>query len=201
MNIQNLFRYAQTLALGIISLYLAGCFNLIATAEPPSDSSAIPLLTPSSFGSSKRLYQTIIAEYPEPESDSDDEQNQQTFKAIVDIQRTNLSVVALGPLNRPILQTRWNGEQLKTQMIQALVDIDFSAEQLVRDVQLTFWPCEAWQAALSNSSLRLNCTEAPKRRLLKNLGEIEYQVSYPSPNTVELHNFKNNYKLIIQSAQ
>jgi len=119
----------------------------------------------------------------------------QTLDALleVDAGELRLGVQALG---QSALTMRWDGKELQQRRADWLPPA-LSADRVLFDLQLVFWPADAIRAVLpANWTLQ----EAPGRRLLLNAGAEVVSVEYLTADHAVLKHLREAYLLDVTST-
>lgn len=167
-----------------VAVMLAGCAGQPARA-PNSDLPTLRL-SPASLGFEMALQQRLQVIVGD---------QSQTLDALleVDAGELRLGVQALG---QSALTMRWDGKELQQRRADWLPPA-LSADRVLFDLQLVFWPADAIRAVLpADWSLQ----EAPGQRLLLHAGTAVVSVNYLSVNHSVLKHLREAYVLDVTST-
>jgi hypothetical protein len=174
------FRLIQILA---IAMLLAGC----AMQPPRATPGTLPILrlTPASLGHPMALQQRLQVVAGD---------KRQTLDALleVDADELRLGVQALG---QSALTLRWDGKTLQQRRADWLPPT-LTADRVLFDLQLVFWPADAIRAVLpADWSLQ----ESAGVRNLLHSGTTVVSVAYPDKDHAQLSQTGDAYRLEIES--
>lgn len=173
----------------ILLCALSAC---VTTPKPKPDGDDLLLkLSPKSLGRELQLAQRITVVRGS--------EKKQTFDAQLEVDAAEVRIAAVA-LGQTIASLKWNGEKLEKQVSTHVPDA-ISADRILSDVQLAWWPADAIRAALPGGYA---LDEANAQRTLTRNGEglarIEYQGSAPAWAHVKLAHLKYGYELDIESV-
>jgi hypothetical protein len=170
-------------------LLLAGC---VTTPRPPPPPPALVLkLSPASLGRELALSQRITV-VREGERRSFDAQLE------VDASAVRIAAVAMG---QTFATLTWDGEKLDQRVSERVPEV-VTAERILSDVQLAWWPLEAVRAGLP-PGYRLEA-QGPERTLFDGetkLATISYEGTGPAWPRVQLTHHRHGYRLEIESVE
>ncbi|MCP3140993.1 DUF3261 domain-containing protein [Pyxidicoccus xibeiensis] len=173
------------------------CLTACATARPRAVAPEVELpvlgLSPASFGTSVDLTQRLSFAH---DADPD---GPRSLEALVEIDPAALRLAGFA-LGQRVFTLRWDGTALDEERDPRL-PAQFQSRQVLRDVQLVYWPAEAVRAALPPG---WTLEEGPGRRVLLQGGREWLTVRYGGePRWVgraELVNLAEHYRLTIESS-
>lgn len=121
------------------------------------------------------------------------------FDAALEVDAQHVSMIGLA-LGQRMLSLDYDGAAL-TQWRHALLPAHVRAEDVLEDIQLTYWPAAAIRAALP-AGWRLD--EHGRQRTLWSNGTLVVQIDYSAQprwhGTITLSNLRHQYRLVIQSV-
>jgi hypothetical protein len=171
--------------IAFLLLLLAGCAT--APAQAPDDRAMPALrLAPAALGRELALQQRLSFEHGDRRDSVD---------ALVEVDATSLRLV-MHAQGQVALRLTWDGATLDQQRADWLPPA-LSAERVLDDLQLVYWPPQAINASLpAGWQLR----EHAGRRELMHRDEVVVTVNYPDPSRARLQQHRQDYLLDIQSA-
>jgi hypothetical protein len=168
------------------ALALAGCES--QKSQPPARLGL--RLSPASLGTSISLQQRLAVER---------EGRVDYLEGALEIDERHLSMIGLA-LGQRVMSLEYDGRELKSWR-HALLPSQVRAEDVLEDIQLTYWPADAIRAALpAGWSVK---DEGMRRTLWSNntkVMEIDYSAEPRWNGKVLLTNLRYEYQLTIQSA-
>ncbi len=175
-----------------VLLCLASC--AAAPTRPAAPAVSLPTLglSPAAFGEAVSLAQRLsFAHDADPEGP-------RTLEALLEIDASALRLAGF-VLHRRVFTMQWDGTALEEQRDPHL-PAQFQSRQVLRDVQLVYWPAEALRSALPPG---WTLEETPGRRVLLEAGREWVTVHYESEprwaGRAELLNLAEHYRLTIES--
>lgn len=173
----------RLIAIGL--LLLAGC----ATAPPQApEDGAMPALrlAPAALGRELALQQRLSFEHGDRRDSVD---------ALVEVDASSQRLL-MHAQGQVALRLTWDGTTLDQQRADWL-PAALSAERVLSDLQLVYWPAAAINAALP-AGWRLR--ELAGKRELTHHDEVLVTVRFPEPGRARLQQHRQGYLLDIQSA-
>lgn len=174
-----------TLALALLS---SGC---VTAPRPKPESDFLLKLAPGAFGRELQLAQRITVVRGA---------ERKTFDAQLEIDASEVRIAAVA-MGQTVASLRWNGEQLE-QQVSTHVPEAITAERILSDVQLAWWPLASIRAALPAG---FTLDEAAGTRTLSRNGAAEATVAYtgagPVWTRVRLAHARHGYELDIESVE
>ncbi|GAB2655562.1 DUF3261 domain-containing protein [Arenimonas aestuarii] len=172
------------LILLLLAIVMAGCAGL-ATRAPASGMPALAL-APSALGRTLALEQRLVFEHG-PRSD--------TVDALVEADDQVVRIV-LHRQGQVLLRLAWDGSDLRQERAPQLPE-NLSAQRVLADLQLVYWPVAAINLALpAGWQLR----EEQGVRLLDHHGEVVATVHPTGQHEARLENLREGYRLHIRSV-
>lgn len=187
MRSRIIMRCCVPILLALVSL-LAGC---AATAPPPSAARLGLRLAPATLKENLSLQQLL---HVERDGRSDD------LQVALEIDAEQLTMVGL-VFGQRVLTMHFDGKKLDTWR-HAMLPAQVHSEDILEDIQLTYWPAEAIRQALP-PGWQIEDDGLQRRLLLdgKPVMLIRYSKLPRWSGKVELSNVRYGYRLTIQSAQ
>ena len=171
--------------IAVALLLLAGCATTPARA--PEDGAMPALrLAPAALGRELALQQRLSFEHGERRDSVD---------ALVEVDASSLRLV-MHAQGQVALRLTWDGTVLDQQRADWL-PAALSAERVLDDLQLVYWPAAAINAALPAG---WHLREHAGQRELMHHDEVVATVSFPDPTRARLRQHRQDYLLDIQSA-
>lgn len=169
----------------VVLLALAGCGVLWPRPGPPAD---VPLfkLPPSALPGGMAARQRLTFTHAG---------RSETVEALVEVDADAVRVV-IHVQNQVALRMRWDGTTLE-QTRSDWLPSQLSAERVLSDLQLVFWPIDALSATLP-SGWSLGGHQG--RRTLVRLDEIVARIEQPARDQWLLHQHRHRYQLKIDSV-
>ena len=176
-----MFRLIQIL---VVAVMLGAC--AAQPARVPADELPALRLSPDSLGRELALQQQLTIVVGD---------KSQTMDALleVDAKELRLGVQAMG---QSALTLRWDGKVLEQRRADWLPPA-LSADRVLFDLQLVFWPAESIRAVLPAG---WSLMESAGQRQLLHAGTEVVSVSYPGKDHAKLSQLRNNYSLEIVST-
>ncbi|OJT18132.1 hypothetical protein BO221_42350 [Archangium sp. Cb G35] len=173
-------------------LHLAACATTPTRPAAPAVSLPVLELSPAAFGETVSLAQNLsFAHDADPEGP-------RSLEALLEIDTSALRLAGF-MLGRRVFTMQWDGTVLAEQR-DPHVPAQLQSRQVLRDVQLVYWPAEALRSALPPG---WTLEESPGRRALLETGREWVTVRYDGePRHVgraELLNHAEHYRLTIES--
>lgn len=170
----------------LMLLALAGC----ASAPPARSDMPALRLPPAALGSaryalSQRLSVTRL-DHPDAPPQRVEVQLQLDASGLL------LAGFAFG---QRVLLMQWDGKDLRVQRHVAL-PAEVDTDRMLRDLCLTFWPAEAVRAALPEGWTWVQTAAGQE---LQQGGQARLVVQRPGANIVEIVNWAEGYRLLIES--
>lgn len=170
----------------LTALTLAGC-----TTPRPQQPARLGLrLAPAALGASISLQQRLAVER---------EGRVDYLEAALEIDEQHVGMIGMA-LGQRVMSLEFDGSELKSWRHARLPE-QVRAEDVLEDIQLTYWPAEAVRAALP-AGWRIK-EEGMRRTLWSNdekVMEIDYSAEPRWHGKVVLTNLRYQYQLTIQSA-
>ncbi len=174
-----------TLALALLS---SSC---VTTPRPKPESEFLLKLAPAAFGRELQLAQRITVVRGA---------DRKTFEAQLEIDATGVRIAAVA-LGQTVASLSWNGSEL-TQQVSTHVPEAITAERILSDVQLAWWPAATIRAALPPG---FALEELDGKRTLSRDGAtvatVDYTGTGPVWNRVRLVHARYGYELDIESVE
>ncbi|MCP3102404.1 DUF3261 domain-containing protein [Myxococcus sp. K15C18031901] len=173
-------------------LGLSAC--LTPRPRPLSPAATLPslMLPPASFGDTVSLAQQLSFAH---EADPD---GPRTVEALLELDPAALRLAGFA-LGQRMFSLVWNGSALEEERDPRLPE-QFQARQVLRDVQLVYWPADVLRAALPPD---WTLEDGPGRRALLHAGQEWVTVRYAGEprwrGRAELVNVAEHYRLTIES--
>ncbi|MCE9667094.1 DUF3261 domain-containing protein [Myxococcus stipitatus] len=173
-------------------LGLSAC--LTPRPRPLSPAATLPplALEPATFGGSVSLAQQLAFAH---EADPD---GPRTVEALLEIDPAALRLAGFA-LGQRVFSLVWNGSALEEERDPRLPE-QFQSRQVLRDVQLVYWPAETLRAALPPG---WTLEDGPGHRALSHAGKAWVTVRYDGEprwrGRAELVNAAEHYRLTIDS--
>jgi len=170
---------------------LASCTATPARTGSPATESWQPL-PPATLGAVRGANQRLRAAYGKQEISLD---------CVVNVDAAHLTVIGLLPSGPRVFTVEYDGKHLSADK-SPNVPAALQPELLLNDLQLTFWPREALQAALDKTSWRVTEPDPRTRRLTRDsklIAEVHYASADPWTGRAWLVNFERGYSITIDS--
>jgi Protein of unknown function (DUF3261) len=175
-----------TWALGFV--FAGACATMPKVAPSPQFTLALP---PAALGMELCLAQRITVR-------RGDQHRTLEAQLEVDAASVRLAAVALG---QRVATLRWDGATLE-QQVSTHVPSVVTAERILTDVQLAWWPADAVRAGLKN---RFTLEEGPGRRVVwldgAPFATVDYEGTPPAYRHVRLTHERSGYTLDIESVE
>jgi hypothetical protein len=172
-------------AAGLVLLALGACATLAGhdapAARPPFR------LAPATLGMQLALQQQLTVTVLG--------QRQPPLQALIEVDETHVAIAVLGA-GQTLTRINWDGQRLQAEQPEAWPR-SVSAERLLSDLQLAFWPLAALQAALPPG---WTLTDHDGQRLLSRGGETVATVMGARSAHVEIASLLYHYRLVIDSV-
>lgn len=172
----------------LIFLSLSGCSRL-QTKQELITPDTIPLLKP--IAPARRVIQNINVQWQE---------NEANLLCVLELNQHRIAIAGLTPQGMSLFNLSYDGNTLD--MTQSpLLPKQVSPENIVKDVQLAFWPVDLIQKQLS-TPWRLVATDKQRHLFAGNQLIAEVNVLKTGanwPETIELINHRFQYKLLINN--
>jgi hypothetical protein len=152
-----------------------------------------PLLAPATLGASVTVSQRLRAMHGEREM---------SIECAVDVDAGRILLVGLLPAGPRLFTASFDGTRIDAQSSRAL-PAALSAERMLNDLQLAFWPLAALERAFAGTGWRVTEPDPRTRRLLRGgslVAEVHYAGADPWHGRVWLANFVADYSIAIDSA-
>jgi hypothetical protein len=176
--------------LSVLTLALAASGCVTARPAPPPGELLLKL-SPRSLGRELQLSQRITVLRGA---------ERKTFEAQLEVDEVSVRIAALA-LGQTVASLTWDGKQL-AQQVSTQVPAAITADRILSDVQLAWWPTDAIRAALP---ARYALDESGARRVLKYDGvrtaQIDYTGTAPAWSRVHLTQLRHGYELDIESVE
>lgn len=179
---------------GIVLLWicLSGC-DLVLHGEPLKDVADKPELMPIAqpLGPTRRIVQQINAVWAD---------RQESLLAVLELDARHIAMAGLSNDGLSLFNLTYDGNTVMSDKSPLLPE-PVAPEFIITDLQLVYWPLAELQKKLPAG---WSLEELDKKRFLYISGKKQVEVNYlsPDPNwpkTVELVNFKYNYRLNIKT--
>jgi hypothetical protein len=180
-------------ALLLALLSAGGCATLSATPAVPL--ATLPPLPAASLGQTRSAQQVLHAAFGEHEA---------TLQCVVDITAQRMNVIALNAVGMRLFSVTVEGERVSVERAPGVPD-QVQPEQILRDIQLAYWPLAVLQASYRNTSWDISEPFAGTRRLRRD-GRLIAEVHYAQPGKdpwrgrLWLSNFEFGYSLAVDST-
>lgn len=176
---------------GLILLALAVTSACVTAPKPKPDADDLLLkLSPKSLGRELQLAQRITVVRGA---------ERKTFDAQIEVDAAEVRIAAVA-LGQTVASLKWDGVKLDKQVSTHVPDA-ITADRILSDVQLAWWPADAIRAALPGGYA---LDDAPAQRTLSRNGEglarIDYVGTAPAWAHVKLSHLKYGYELDIESV-
>jgi len=181
--------------LGALSFVLSVASLLNACAQAPVQSQASPprpLAAPATLQTDRVAQQIVRGAFGEREM---------TMNCIVSVRGDLLTVIGLTALGARVFTIRYDGSQVQVEK-ELPTPPQLTAERLLADIQLAFWPSAALQPVLAQQGWRLTEPFPRTRRLWRGsalVGEVHYDDDDPWRGRSWLVNLQHGYTLGIES--
>lgn len=177
------------LSLALATALFTGCVTTPAP-KPPGDDFILKL-APAAFGRELQLAQRITVV-------RGDDRKTLDAQLEIDAQEVRIAAMALG---QTVASMRWDGKTFE-QQVSTHVPSAVTADRILSDVQLAWWPADAVRAALPAGYL---LDEQGATRTLTRDGAIvatiEYTGAAPAWKKVRLQHARYGYALDIESVE
>lgn len=178
-------KHGLSVALGLL---FAAC---VTTPPPPKPGDFLLKLSPASLGRELQLAQRITVARGA---------DRKTFEAQLEVDAAAVRIAAV-TLGQTVASLTWNGSTLD-QQVSTHVPEAITAERILSDVQLAWWPADVIRGALPAGYA---LEEAEGRRTLSHDGApvatITYTGAGPVWNRVRLAHARYGYELDIESVE
>lgn len=159
-----------------------------------SDKQKINLPHPASFGRDFVVNQLVIVQYNGAKA--------QQLPVYLELTANNLVIAAFSSFGTRIMALEYNGETIKTDIIQGLENKLPAASQILLNLMLTLWPQDIWQQELSKIGWSMQ-TDGLERIIYNNKRQVEIRILYTNKNMFKgkitfLHQ-RLNFKLVIKN--
>jgi hypothetical protein len=172
----------------VLALALTACVT--TPRPPPPGDDLLFKLSPNSLGRELQLAQRITVLRGA---------DRKTFEAQLEVDALEVRIAAVA-LGQTVASLTWNGTTLK-QQVSTHVPEAITADRILSDVQLAWWPAAAIRAALPGG---YTLVEEGTRRTLSRDGtgvaRIDYEGTAPAWQHVRLAHLKYGYELDIESV-
>lgn len=172
----------------VLALMLPACSVL----SPRIDSSATPLLAPSTLGGERSALQVLHGAFGEHEL---------AFQCVVDANAQQVTLVGLSAQGQRLFSLSYDGRTLKIDSgPQAPAQLD--PQRVLADLQLALWPLAALQDAFKGSAWQVSEPAPATRRLAREgrlVAEVHYASADPWRGRLWLSNFELGYSLAVES--
>jgi len=179
----------KIVTLGVVTLLLVSCTTTPHVGESPAQSSRLGLrLAPADLGAEIALQQHLTVERHGRTDQLD---------VALEVDATDLNLVGLA-LGQRVLTMHYDGKEL-TSWRHVMLPSQVKAEDVLEDLQLTFWPVDAIRRALP-SGWRIEDNDL-QRALYKDdelICLIHYSTMPRWSGTVQLENLRFKYAITIQ---
>ena len=182
-------------ALLVAVIALGGCAaSGVAPSAPPRSVAALPPLPPASLGRERSAQQVVRAAFGTQEA---------TMNCVVDISPQRMSVIALNAVGMRLFSVKLEDGQLEVERTPGVPE-QVQPEQILRDIQLAYWPLPVLQNAWRDSSSEVSEPFAGTRRLKRDgrlIAEVHYPPAAKDPwrGRLWLSNFEFGYSLAVDS--
>ena len=172
----------------LVLLAIAGCAT--TTPPPPPVDAFLLQLSPASYGGELELSQriTVIRDG-----------QQHTFDAQLEVDGSDVRIAAVA-MGQTIASMRYDGKTFEKK-VSTHVPAAVTAERILSDVQLCWWPVEAVQAGLPAGFV---VTQNGNVRELTEQGSVVAKITYdgngPAWPHVRLEHLRSGYLLDIESV-
>lgn len=168
----------------LLAAVMAGCAGQ-ATRAPASAMPALAL-SPAALGGTLALEQRLVFEHG---------QRSDTVDALVEADAHVVRIV-LHRQGQVLLRLAWDGKELQQDRAEQLPE-SLSAQRVLADLQLVYWPAEAINQALpAGWQLR----DEQGVRTLFHRGDVVATVQKTGDNQARLENLREGYRLHIRSV-
>jgi hypothetical protein len=105
-------------------------------------------------------------------------------------------------LTLTLLLAGCNGQQSRESLLLPMPGVEITAEQVLRDIMLAYWPRQSWQPYLSQQELRME-DDGVERLISNHDGKLVYRIKYHGENSqrwyssLSLEQLQLNYHLVI----
>ncbi len=175
--------------IAIAALALGAC----AAAPPkPAPRLGLPLLAPSTLGTSRSAQQVLHAKYGDQVS---------TLSAVLQVTPAQLRVIALNAVGIRVFTLVYDGVSVQAETVPGLPE-QIDPERVLADLQLALWPLPALRAVALGSPWEVT-EPADGTRLLKHGGklfaDVRYEGGSPWNGKLTLTNHTFGYSLTVES--
>ena len=179
----------------VTALVCSGC------ALTPATAPEVPVLhlAPSALGQNLNLVQRLTIKKLPDAARSSLGGSEHSLDVLLQIDQANLKLAAFA-LGQRVLTLSWDGHQLDSSR-HPLLPVAVGAEEVLRDIQLVYWPPAAIRQALPAD---WTVADIGSTRTLSFQQQPEVVVSYSAvpawTGRAELDNRAEGYRLVIESA-
>jgi hypothetical protein len=174
-------------------LVVSGCATVTPTIAPPA--TQLRPLPAASLGQTRSAQQVVRAAFGSSEA---------TMQCVVDVTPERMDVIALNAIGMRLFSVTVEGEKVTVERAPGVPE-QVQPEQILRDIQLAYWPLGVLQANLLNTTWEVAEPFAGTRRLKRD-GRLIAEVHYAQPGTdpwrgrLWLSNFEFGYSLAVDST-
>ena len=177
------------------ALVCSGC--VLAPATPPQ----VPVLhlAPAALGQNLDLVQRLTIKKLPDAARSSLGGSEHSLDALLQIDQSSVKLAAFA-LGQRVLTLSWDGRRLDSSR-HPLLPVAVGSEDVLRDIQLVYWPSESIRQALPEG---WTVSDAGSTRTLYFQQSVEVLVTYsatpPWTGRAELDNRAEGYSLLIESS-
>ncbi len=174
----------------MFSIVLGGCTTL--THPAITSNYSLPLLSPSSLGSSHQVTQLLHGEYADKSF---------TLQCVVTATPEKVAIICLTSMGLRAFTLTYDGSNVTEQRAPQVPDA-LQASRLLNDLQLAFWPLNVVQHAWQTSGVEVSEPYPGTRRVTREhkiITEVHYSKD-PWQGRVWLHQNELGYSLYIESS-
>ncbi|MCX7098134.1 MAG: DUF3261 domain-containing protein [Methylococcales bacterium] len=143
-------------------------------------------------GPSRRVVQQIKVEWPE---------HQAALLGVMESDKKHIALAGLSNEGFSLFNLSYDGKTLVMDKSPLLPD-SVAPESIIADLQLAFWSLAAIQKGLQGTPWRLEFDDKQRRLYFQDLKMVDVNYVVPDavwPKSVELVNYRQNYRLHIQT--
>jgi len=177
------------------ALLLGGCASVQTSSPAGSGHLPIPPLPAATLGETRNALQIVRAAFGQQEA---------TMQSAVDITPERMQVVALSAMGLRLFSVTVENGKTTVERAPGIPE-QVQPEQILRDIQLCYWPLAALQAGYQGTPWDVSEPFAGTRRLKRD-GRLIAEIHYSKPGTdpwrsrLWLANFEYGYSLAVDPA-
>jgi hypothetical protein len=177
------------------ALLLGGCASVQTSSPAGSGHLPIPPLPAATLGETRNALQIVRAAFGQQEA---------TMQSAVDITPERMQVVALSAMGLRLFSVTVENGKTTVERAPGIPE-QVQPEQILRDIQLCYWPLAALQAGYQGTPWDVSEPFAGTRRLKRD-GRLIAEIHYSKPGAdpwrsrLWLANFEYGYSLAVDPA-